>query len=472
MSKLYVFAIGGSGSRVLRSLTMLLSSGVHTNYEIVPMIVDPDQSNGDLVRTVDVMRSYENIHNARSFNNNEKNEFFKNPISALNDDGNYLLPLVGTSGISFENYLSLGTMSLENQAIMRMLFSNANLASDMNVGFKGNPNIGSIVLNQFTDSKDYNTFATNFVNGDKVFIISSIFGGTGVSGFPLLLKNMRTNSNTALANAPIGAVSLLRYFNLKTDKKSSIQADSFITKAKAALNYYEKNVTGNNTLDDMYYLGDDFSAAGYDNCDGGGNQQNNAHLVEMLAALSIIDFAGKQSQQNAVKNTNFHEFGLESDSQSVMFADFGIETNNIICKPLSMMAILNSYLNNRDASHRSSQKWAKDKSSILGDSFWRSSNFSAYNKYKQCFEEWLSEMKENHISFEPFRLDKSSVDALDIIVGITPHYGFLSKKGCDYIDKKLSDNIGKISANLNPLQSFLELFYITLKEICENKLKL
>lgn len=52
-----------------------------------------------------------------------------------------------------------------------------------------------------------------------------------------------------------------------------------------------------------------------------------------------------------------------------MFADFGIETNNIICKPLSMMAILNSYLNNRDASHRSSQKWAKDKSSILGDSF-------------------------------------------------------------------------------------------------------
>ena len=73
-------------------------------------------------------------------------------------------------------------------------------------------------------------------------------------------------------------------------------------------------------------------------------------------------------------------------------------------------------------------------------------------------------MKENHISFEPFRLDKSSVDALDIIVGITPHYGFLSKKGCDYI--------GKISANLNPLQSFLELFYITLKEICENKLKL
>ena len=61
MSKLYVFAIGGSGSRVLRSLTMLLSSGVHTDYEIVPMIVDPDQSNGDLVRTVDI-KIFEKVH--------------------------------------------------------------------------------------------------------------------------------------------------------------------------------------------------------------------------------------------------------------------------------------------------------------------------------------------------------------------------------------------------------------------------
>lgn len=72
MSKLYVFAIGGSGSRVLRSLTMLLSSGVHTDYEIVPMIVDPDQSNGDLVRTVDIMRSYENIIRKSKFPQNPK----------------------------------------------------------------------------------------------------------------------------------------------------------------------------------------------------------------------------------------------------------------------------------------------------------------------------------------------------------------------------------------------------------------
>ena len=476
MSKLYVFAIGGSGSRVLRSLTMLFASGVKTGYDIVPMIIDPDSSNGDLVRSVDQIRQYQTIHDFLSFNNNEKNDFFKNSISALNTDGNYLLPLIGTSGVSFENYLNIGTMSKENQALMRMLFSNANLASDMNVGFKGNPNIGSIVLNQFSESSSFETFATNFVNGDKVFIISSIFGGTGASGFPLLLKNMRTNTNTALSNASIGAVSLLPYFNLKTNNDSSIQADSFITKTKAALNYYEKNVSGNGTLDDMYYLGDDFTAAGYENCDGGEEQQNNAHLVEMLAALSIIDFANKEDQIGYTKNTCFHEFGLDNTpQQSVVFADFGQITINEIRKPLSMMTIMNSYLNNRDVSHRNSQKWAKDNNQTLNDKFWRSNEYVNYDKFKQCFEEWLKEMANNNISFEPFRLDNATSDVLDIIVGISPQYGsmsFLSKKGCDLIDKKLSDNISKISGNMKPLQTFLELFYTTIKEISEDKLKL
>ena len=31
MAKLYIFGIGGTGSRVLRSLTMLLAAGVDTN---------------------------------------------------------------------------------------------------------------------------------------------------------------------------------------------------------------------------------------------------------------------------------------------------------------------------------------------------------------------------------------------------------------------------------------------------------
>lgn len=59
MSKLYLFGIGGTGSRVIRSLTMLLASGVDAGVDtIVPVLIDPDLSNGDLTRTVNLLKKY------------------------------------------------------------------------------------------------------------------------------------------------------------------------------------------------------------------------------------------------------------------------------------------------------------------------------------------------------------------------------------------------------------------------------
>lgn len=472
MGKLYIFAIGGSGSRVLRSLTMLMANGIECKNEIVPMIIDPDYSNGDLVRTVDLMRLYNQIHSNLVFSNNTSNKFFSTKISTFNN-GDYLLPLVGTSGITFENYIELNTMSRENQAFMKMLFSNSNLSSDMNVGFKGNPNIGSVVLNQFTESATFKNFETDFVQGDKIFIISSIFGGTGASGFPLLLKNMRSSTNTALKDAPIGAVTLLPYFNLKTNEKSSIKADSFVTKAKAALNYYEKNVTGNNTLNDMYYLGDDFSSEGYDNCDGGGLQQNKAHLVELLAALAIIDFNSKEFEMPI--RTNFHEFGLNSDAaQTVTFNDFGLSTQELLIKSMAQFSFMISYFNNRNKDHRISQKWAKERNNLLGDSFFSSHFFKLLLSFKQSYEEWITELKENKIGFKPFLDDSSLTDVLEKIDGYKPKYGIMpfTKKGHDLIDERMGKNLSKIQNNTEAPQTFMELFYITTKELCEEKLKI
>lgn len=96
----------------------------------------------------------------------------------------------------------------------------------MEVGFKGNPNIGSVVLNQIAHSVDFGTFASEFIDGDRIFIISSIFGGTGASGFPLLLKTLRTGNNfqnyNIINHATIGAITMLPYFKLKPDDNSEI----------------------------------------------------------------------------------------------------------------------------------------------------------------------------------------------------------------------------------------------------------
>lgn len=276
MSKIYIFGIGGTGSRVLRALTMFMAAGVKIGTdEIVPIIIDPDASNADLTRTVSLLNNYASIRKSLSFDESNSNEFFKTAIERIVP--NYSLRIKDTEDKSFKQFISYGSMSKSNQALAKMLFSEKNLEASMDVGFKGNPNIGSVVLNQIVDTDDFKSFANSFNQGDRIFIISSIFGGTGASGFPLLLKSLRTGkdfpNNDLINNAQIGAVTVLPYFKLKQNDDSEIDSSTFISKTKSALAYYENNIIKNNAVDEMYYLADNLSAT-YENYEGGSMQKN------------------------------------------------------------------------------------------------------------------------------------------------------------------------------------------------------
>ena len=66
MAKIFVFGIGGTGERVMRSLTMLMASGAQAfdGHEVYPIIIDYDQNNADKDRTVRLLQNYMEIHNA------------------------------------------------------------------------------------------------------------------------------------------------------------------------------------------------------------------------------------------------------------------------------------------------------------------------------------------------------------------------------------------------------------------------
>lgn len=197
MSKIYVFAIGGTGSRVLRSLTMLLAAGVECAADtIIPIIIDPDSSGGNVSQTEVLMKNYGRIREKikSSFAENE-NKFFRTEIRNIMN--NFHLNLQNTEDCRFDQYINLANMSRSDQAMARMLFSNKNLNADMKVGFKGNPHIGSVVLNQFEKSDDFREFANEFQPGDKIFIISSIFlWRNGCEWFPFTCKNIAYHNNT------------------------------------------------------------------------------------------------------------------------------------------------------------------------------------------------------------------------------------------------------------------------------------
>ena len=208
--RLFIFAIGGTGSRVLKSLTMLCAAGVRPRdpatgapmerFEIVPMIVDPHQSGQDVKRTVELLRDYVKIRKSIYTDLDRADGFFAAKISTLKslmpDSGaplpdSFLFNMSAVERMKFSEFIDYNGLDEENQALMQMLFSAGQLDTSMRIGFVGAPNIGSVALNRFKDSEEFHAFGNVIGEGDRIFFISSIFGGTGAAGFPIMVKNMR-----------------------------------------------------------------------------------------------------------------------------------------------------------------------------------------------------------------------------------------------------------------------------------------
>ena len=498
MSKLYIFGIGGTGSRVLKSLTMLMAAGVKVKdqqnscYEIVPIIIDPDHAAADFTRMVKLMQDYKKVRNMLTFSSANKNSFFSNDInmsvlSGQSQTDQLTINLGNTQNTDFKTYIGLNAMKDNNGkedanfALTSMLFSEQNLNSNMDVGFKGNPNIGSVVLNQFTRSSEFINFAASFNQGDRIFIISSIFGGTGASGFPLLLKNIRTisrniNGNGLVKIAPIGAISIFPYFDIAPDhnsdekQRSQIDSSTFISKTKAALSYYDQNITEANVL---YYIGDDL-AKQYKNSEGGPTQENDAHFIELAAALAIIDFATVPANQlitNTDGNNNgipqktcYKEFGMPNNTNTILFSDLDSNTLKLIRRQMTQFVLFCKYLNEQISASaiggRQQQPWAKDNeidNNFLSSPFFQS-DLTGINK---AYLEWLKEMSTNNRAFKPFELSLEKTDLFKMVNGIEPKRKFFSSNNYALFDSIL--NKQKVVGDKE--QKFIELFYGATKQL-------
>ncbi len=496
MARLFIFAIGGTGSRVLKSLTMLLAAGVKPNsdteFEIVPIIIDPHKSNEDLKRTARMLENYQAIAERAGADSG----FFGTRITTLDKlvtsqnrlSGSFTFNLQEVANTQFKDYIDFAQLSEPNRALADILFSGKSINKrdeevnlldvEMDIGFVGNPNIGSVVLNQFKDSEEFKEVASNFNADDRIFIISSIFGGTGAAGFPTILKNIRDAMNNRnidgkgfLQNAKIGAITVLPYFNIEKDPNSPIQKSDFIAKTKAALYYYKDNVTGNNSVNALYYINDDYSGKPYKNDAGNEGQKNDAHFIEMVSALSVIDFLEMPDRDlesaggKAVKPI-YKEFGMKNDSADFKFSDFEDNTEYKISLRLSQFALFKKFLDERLNESIEKQAWSNDAPTIdrafLSDSFYRTN----LSEFMTGFGNWLKEMSSNRRGFTPFNLN-STIDSL--VVDKTVKSGWFDKKvDYAYYDDGLSkQSKGKTFPSAE--QKIIKLFYDTTEEILTEK---
>lgn len=475
-NKLYIFGIGGTGSRVLKSLTMLLASGVECGVDtIVPIVIDRDMSNHDLTRTKTLIENYIAVNNIAPKEDSQKgykNRFFNTQIELLNNE---LCLQLKDNTQKFNEFIGKDTMSSENKALVDILFSKETLELDMTEGFQGNPNIGSVVLNQFDDSDIFKAFANDFKDGDRIFIISSIFGGTGASGFPLLRKVLQTPNqkdadgqplaNWGLVNkAPIGAISVLPYFNVGAATDNSlVNSDTFIDKSKAALSYYK---TEDKKLDTLYYIADTNTTT-YEHHKGGDEQKNDAHFVELAAAMSILDFVNPQLQQenihrkdDKIESTTYKEFGISANVSEISFANLEDETQKMLINPLSRFLLFRNYMQFVFEKERKYQPYAHRR---FNEDFRKENSIKKLESLQFSFFTWLREMENQNRRFSPFNL--STNNAFDFVKG---DISLITKpiwsdniryKNWARVDNELNRQISKTDKALGNESRFIELFY-------------
>ena len=329
MANYFIFGVGGTGSRVIRSLTMLLAAGFKPfkrNDKIFPILIDYDTNNGDTKRTKELIDLYHSIREASypaALANEERfdNLFFSAPLLEMQEVSNayhsgFSMKFGAESDQTFEQWTATDQLTNEKdrtQDLMLSLFDDSSdpnleeLKLNMNKGFKGNPNIGSIVFHSLKDSNEFNDFASMCQVGDRVIIIGSLFGGTGSSGIPELVQAIRNDRRTAVKNVELSVVMVCPYFGFRSSDERAVRSSIFNSKTKAALNFYKTSGI-NDKINAIYYVGDEKTSI-YEYSEGEDSQRNNIHFVDLVSALSICHFA-ELNKETLANGTKYYKYRI------------------------------------------------------------------------------------------------------------------------------------------------------------------
>ncbi len=463
MAKVFVFCIGGTGLRVMKSVVMLAASGMKTHgYEIVPVLIDPHvdlEENTVLTTTIgDYIKVYKNATSDQAQQLQAPDGFFNTKITRLEDLDNQQNSISASMAEkkTFGQYLNVGNLANNdvNKLLIQTLYSQDNLNNSLSVGFKGNPNVGTVVLNEMISGADwYDAFLRHCEQGDRVFIISSIFGGTGASGYPLLEKKIKDDkAHPQVQKALMGAVTVLPYYSLDdpTTSGSDIDSSSFYTKTKAALSYYENSVKS----DYLYYVGEQSLKANYKNNEK--EQKDKAHIVELVAASALYDFLSRPAPDNKQAMTR----AIREDVDALDLSSLGEGYKDMV-KVITNMMIFDLLLDILP----SERQFPLKKTRGLNKDFYQDQPFGSLKAFVQQYHNWYVELSENHRGFSPLNKILKGEKLSNIVKGIT-----LKAKNESYYLLKMIE-AGNKKAKIehdNPLRYLLDFAYDGITEYTKN----
>jgi hypothetical protein len=339
MAVIYL-GIGGTGARVLESFAHLCAMGLGPREQVYALIIDPDASNGNISRTKRLLHNYRACRRNFGFGVVESGIFSTGFEWGTTEDPDALAwPPVNLGEINqlkvFFDYSNLQNHEVDAKrrlgALVDMLYTQGELDLKWDQGFKGRPAVGAPVMSSLRSHVTKPQSPLHKVNGMvqaavsgaqplRVFIVGSLFGATGASGFPALARIFRNTADagTAKRNLLIGGAPVTPYYGFEeptVEQRREVEdvyanPKNFIINTAAALRYYADYWRGKEADYDAIYL------VGHRDLDsgkrkfkpGGAEQKNPPHFVEMLAAMAACDFYQQFPVPNPSKPRPLHPY--------------------------------------------------------------------------------------------------------------------------------------------------------------------
>lgn len=326
--KLFLVAVGGTGMRCLESFVYLCAMGMMDNKEIEVLTIDTDSTNGNKQRSELLINHYlditKNDESNKESGRPNKDTFFSARINLYKYSPNY------SSQNTFESICSVSIKENDKSHILAKLFLDPSTAQKFNLahGYRAQTHLGSLLMyHSIIDAARQLKYDRNSANEleqlglfidklkhnpeSRVFILGSIFGGTGASAIPIIPEAFRqfvkitSDFDINFDKTKFGATLLTQYFSFKGSddaekrdlKNSGVIADSlkFSLNSQAALDFYNSDPTVEKNYKKLYHIGWPFEPTSFNKdsgktLTGGKDQENPPHVMDLLAAGAAYNF--------------------------------------------------------------------------------------------------------------------------------------------------------------------------------------
>lgn len=303
MTKSYFIGIGGTGARCAEAMLHLCAAGLGPEDMWIGF-VDPDFSNGNLERTKEMLQLYQAtraaLRNPGTSQVSQETPLFRTEIRTARSGACW--SQVPAEVTSMRDLFHHSAMEEDGRNLFDALYLREEQDMDLSHGFRARPAVGAAVVGaRVAPEEDFwqDVFAAIHEakqNRDvRIFIVGSVFGGTGASGFPVIAGRLREALNSPRVSIS-GALALPYFTYAEPESAGPIYAHpgAFIHQARGALEHYRDMLSrpGPNgpLFDNLYMLGWPRLLSLPVSRTGGKGQCNPPLLPELYGALAAARF--------------------------------------------------------------------------------------------------------------------------------------------------------------------------------------